>query len=195
MAGRHERNFLVDKVPSLKGLRRAEIRDVFSAIESNGSATRYRVEYDALEGMQHSRSITTVSDGRLTPSTEAIDKERFDELTAGSDSWPFTWPVIEKIRYHISVSGFAMAIDFYRLGLTGLVVAGARFKIPEGAADFVPPEWASAEITNVLGLHDPSLATASPQHVFGEHYATSGQAVQVNKHDVPEHILLMQRIQ
>ena len=66
--------------------------------------------------------------------------------------------LIEKTRYLIPYQNNTIELDIYAGNLKGLIVAEIEFNSEEDAANFLPPDWLDAEVTNDESFKNKSLA-------------------------------------
>lgn len=140
-----ERKFLVDKIPSLDGLKLDEITQAYLSIKPE---IRVRKKGDKY---YH----TEKGEGALV--REEIEYEiTREEYLASYEKCEGR--VIEKTRYYIPTGSLVMELDIYKGKHQGLVVCEIEFSSEEEASRFEIPSWLGKEITYDISFRNKILA-------------------------------------
>ncbi len=148
MAVEIERKFLVNEPPPHDVLGPGvPIRQGYLAGEGDVE-TRVRITPDS--------AWITVKAGRGTTRTEV---EVPVDLAEAEALWAHTaGRRLEKVRHDVPVTGGIAEVDRYGGELDGLWTVEVEFAAPDDAEAFVPPPWFGAELTDVGGWSNASLA-------------------------------------
>ena len=140
-----ERKFLVEKIPSLDGLKFDEITQAYISI-----SPEIRVRK---KGDKYYR--TEKGEGTL------VREEKEWEIT--KDEYETSYDaaqgrVIEKTRYYIPNGAYTVELDIYKGKHKGLVVAEIEFPSEKEANSHPLPEWLGKEITYDVSFRNKILA-------------------------------------
>lgn len=132
-----ERKFLVDDMPSLRGIRKVP-------------QERYFIQRGELfeEGMKKKgnmfayESKFTISKDEKTRERILVTKEEFERVKTNRT------PVIERDSYSLTRKSPVISIKKYKGVYAGLILVEVEFDTVEEMENFVPLEWMGAEVTN-----------------------------------------------
>ncbi|MFO7813908.1 MAG: hypothetical protein R6V21_13145 [Pelovirga sp.] len=87
------------------------------------------------------------------------------EKEIDTDLFAMLWPLtagrrIEKTRYVINQSGYCLELDLFHGTLEPLILLEVEFATVAASRDFVPPDFASHEVTEDQAFSNAMLATA-----------------------------------
>lgn len=98
--------------------------------------------------------------GQLIEETEAISKEKYEELIKTATS------KVIKVRYYYPLeNGLTAEIDVYQNNLKGLNVIEVEFPGIKAAKEFKEPAWFGKEVTDSKGIYPPHIAGLTIEEV------------------------------
>jgi CYTH domain-containing protein len=143
-----ERKWLVQDLPDLSGHKGQEVIQGYIALTVDGTEVRLR----QTEGKFFQ---TVKSEGGLVRDEIEIEltKDQFEAL------WGATvGRRLKKTRYTLPWDGKEVELDVYDDSLAGLIIAEVEFMSASASAQFAPPQWLGAEVTEDRCYKNANLA-------------------------------------
>jgi adenylate cyclase len=151
-----ERKWLVQDLPDLSGHKGEEVIQGYISPAADGTEVRLR--------QTDGKFFQTVkSEGGLVRDEIEIEltKDQFEAL------WEATvGRRVKKTRYTLPWEGKEVELDVYHDSLAGLMIAEVEFTSASDSAQFVPPPWLGAEVTEDKHYKNVNLALhGRPSHI------------------------------
>jgi adenylate cyclase len=143
-----ERKWLVQDLPDLSGHKGQEVIQGYIALAADGTEVRLR--------QTDGKFFQTVkSEGGLVRDEIEVEltKDQFEVL------WGATvGRRLKKTRYTLPWEGKKLELDVYHDSIAGLIVAEVEFTSASASAQFAPPLWLGAEVTEDRRYKNVNLA-------------------------------------
>lgn len=117
-----------------------EILDIYIPATSPHATLRIRKRGDVYE-MTKKEPVSGTDSSYQNENTIPLSKDEFDELAT------LRGKRVHKIRYYFTEHDIAYEIDVFQGTLLGLVLVDVEFASNEQKANFVPPTWTLADVT------------------------------------------------
>ena len=135
-----EKTYLVKTLPSLEGLHRKEIHDIYFPVQSEHPTLRVRKNGDTFEMTKKD----PVRDGDASAHIEHtihLTKTEFEAIRNVEGKGVRKW------RYYYPYDDLTGEIDVFQDDLTGLILADFEFQTEEEKDVFIMPDFCLAEVT------------------------------------------------